>query len=182
MITSFLDGDQAGVEGLSRRKCVGFRVDSLLLEVVCVVLGAAFGILVALARLRPRLLAARREAERSRREHAAMAGGLAVAEGAAPRAADPAVAGIEEPAREAHRALRGRGDVQVAIAKGIEDLERALGVGVGRGASVTAVTHDFDGSARRTEQAIGEQEARLRSIAVEAEAALAAAQAAGAAA
>lgn len=111
-----------------------------------------------------------------------MAERLAISELAAQRAADIAVTEIEEPAREAHRALRGRGDVQVSIAKGIEDLERALGVGVGRGASVTAVAHDFDGSARRTEQAIGEQEARLRTIAVEAEAALAAAQAAGAAA
>ena len=108
--------------------------------------------------------------------------GSPISELAAQRAADLAVMEIEEPAREAHRALRGRGDVQVAIAKGIEDLERALGVGIGRGASVTAVAHDFDGSARRTEQAIGEQEARLRSIVVEAEAAMAAAQAAGAAA
>jgi methyl-accepting chemotaxis protein len=150
--------------------------------VIALGLGALVGALLAALRYRLALLRTQKEGERLQRERSELATRLGAAEETARRVVDLAARGIEEPARDAHRVLRGRGDVQITVAKGIEELERALGVGVGRGAPVAAVVLDFDASARRTEQAIGEQEARLRNIGAEAEAAVRAAEIAGAAA
>lgn len=158
-------------------------MDRVWLEIFCIGFAAVLVVaIVAVFRLRSRVVATRRELERSRREAAELGLRLVAAEQSAARASDLAATEIEEPAREAHRVLRARGDVRVGVAKGIEELERALGVGVGKGAVVVSVVHDFDASARRTEQVIAEQESRLRSIVAEAEAALVAAEAAGAAA
>jgi methyl-accepting chemotaxis protein len=140
------------------------------------------GACLAALRLRFGLQRARREAERLSRERDELADRLRAADATARRAVDLTTHGIEEPARDAHRVLRGRGDVQIAVAKGIEELERALGVGIGRGAQVTAVTLDFDAAARRTETAAADQDTRLRAILAEAEAAVQSAELGGAAA
>jgi methyl-accepting chemotaxis protein len=131
--------------------------------------GLAVGVLLAIAWRRTPYLEARREAERLSRERAEMATRLAELEETARRAVVLAAAGVEEPARDAHRLMRGRGDVQIAVARGIEELERALGVGVGKGATVSAVALDVEGTARRAEAAAGEHAARMRQIALEAE-------------
>jgi methyl-accepting chemotaxis protein len=133
--------------------------------------GFTVGVLLIVAWLRPASVEARRDAERLTRERNELAARLAELEETARRAGDLAEHAIEEPARDAHRAMRGRGDLHVSIARDIEELERALGVGVGKGATVSAVTFDFEGTARRAEAAAGEHAARMRQIAVEAEAA-----------
>jgi len=147
-----------------------------------VLAGIVVGVLFTIARLRPPSVQARREAERLTRERAELTARLAELEETARRATELAAHGIEEPARDAHRAMRGRGDVQLAIARDIEELERALGVGVGKGATVSAVTFDFEGIARRAEASATEHAGRMRQIAVEADAAQHAAEGAQAAA
>src|SRR5262245_49218612 len=166
----------------SCENCDGSHVAEVWLVVVCIAVGASMGFLINEIRTRPTLNAVRRELDRVGRERAELVERMASADEAARRAAELADNRIAEPAREAQRALRGRNDVQAVVSKGIEDLERALGVGVGKGATVAAVIQDFDGNARRTEQAVTEQEQRLRGIATEADAAVVASQAASAAA
>jgi len=144
----------------------------LFLVAACVSLGALAGLLLAGLRTRPLLAAARRENERLARERQEMDERLAELEATAGRAAELAARSIEEPARDAHRAMRGRYDLQISVARGIEELERALGVGIGKGATPTAVAFDFEGSARRVEQAIDEQDQRLRAMAAEVESAM----------
>jgi methyl-accepting chemotaxis protein len=151
-------------------------VEDLLWPATWAAAGLVVGLLLALARARPSLAAARRENERLERERQELADRLAELDVAAARATELAARGIEEPAREAHRVMRGRGDVQISIARGIEELERALGVGIGKGATVTALAFDFEGSARRAEQAVEEQASRMRVIAAETEAAVHAAE------
>jgi methyl-accepting chemotaxis protein len=147
------------------------RVD-LLLAGACVLAGLLVGLLLAALRARPRLGAARREIDRLERERLELIERLGELEATAGRAVELAARSIEEPARDAHRAMRGRSDLQISIARGIEELERALGVGIGKGATPTAVAFDFEGSARRVEQVIHEQEGRLRAMAAEVESAM----------
>jgi methyl-accepting chemotaxis protein len=143
--------------------------------VIAGLVGALLGAVLVAARLRPALSGARRERERLRREGLELVERITELENTARRADTIAATRVEEPVREAHRVLRGRSDAQLAMSRGIEELEKALGVGVGRGATVIAHAHDFEGNARRAELAVAEQGQRMRAIAAEAEAAVQAA-------
>jgi methyl-accepting chemotaxis protein len=166
--------------------------------IVAVVAGGAVGALVMAFRNHPRVTRARIEEARLKREIGELRERVAQLEEGSRRLVDLTTRGIEEPARDANRVFQGRSDAQVALARGIDDLERALGMhvaraaaaaaagspmssGAGSGATSTAAqalvmqmqaqppAMDLEASARRVEQVVEEQAGRMRSIAGEAD-------------
>jgi methyl-accepting chemotaxis protein len=137
---------------------------SALLVLAC---GALVGALLVLYWARPRLDRALRDEARARRELADARPRLEGLEAASRRVVELASHGIEEPARDAHRVMRGRSEAQGALGRAIDELERTLGLGAGIAGGMAAAVVEFEGSARRTGQVLEEQGQRMRLIAIE---------------
>ena len=137
---------------------------SVLLVGVC---GALVGALALLFWSRPRLDRAVRDEARSRRELIDIRPRLVELEASSRRVVELATRGIEEPARDADRVMRGRTEAQGALARAIEEMERTLGISAGVPGGMAAAVVEFEGSARRTGQVLEEQNQRMRLIALE---------------
>jgi methyl-accepting chemotaxis protein len=80
------------------------------------------------------------------------------------RAQELVVHGIDEPARDAGRVLRGRADLEGGLARALDELERMVAA-----RREGAALSDVDGMSRRAEQTLEEHGGRVRTLAADSE-------------
>jgi methyl-accepting chemotaxis protein len=114
--------------------------------------------------VKPRLRRARLQVETSRRDLVDAQQRLDDVAGSCRRALDLVVHGIDEPARDAGRVLRGRADIEGGLARALDELERTV---LSRREGV--VLADVDGMSRRAEQTLEEHGGRVRALVTDSE-------------